>query len=489
MKQGIDVSYAQGNIDFSKIDKSQVEFAVIRIGYGKEDYQKDDQFERNYTNFKKLGIPIGAYHYSYAKNAEDGKKEAEYCLSCIGSGKVFELPIYLDMEEGSVTSSGKTNLTEAAIAFCKTMESAGYKSGVYSFVSYFNNNLDVNKIKQAGLSIWLAQWEASKPSINCDIWQYKVGKKGTVNGITGEIDMNYLCNESILSNVGNNSVVSKDSNDINRFITQAKNYIGKDGAYVCQTKLNLGYITEWCAYSISSIMQDCGFIGKYIKQIEGGAGTIPRFSDGKYGTWFPKGDKAPKSGDLILFRYGGNYTDKYHSDHIGIVESVSGNVITTLEGNVEGKSGNWAATSTFKRKTRYLNDNSVYAFYRPNWKADTSSGSTVVKSIETIAKEVLAGKWGNGEERKKKLTDKGYDYSKVQEKVNELLHTSQTVMVKKGNIVKVKSGAKQYGTNNALDSWVSNTKFTVMEVCGDRVVIGINGSVTAAVNKKDIVIV
>lgn len=272
------------------------------------------------------------------------------------------------------------------------------------------------------------------------------------------------------------------SSDMKKFIEQAKSYIGKDGTYVCQTKLKLGYITEWCAYSVSAIMQDCGFIGKYIRQIEGGAGTIPRFSDGRYGTWFRKGDKAPQAGDLIFFRYGGSYTDKYHADHVGIVESVIGNGITTLEGNVEGKSGNWAATSTFKRKTRYLNDSSVYAFYRPYWKADTSSGSTVSKSIETIAKEVIDGKWGNGEARKNALTKAGYDYQKVQAKVNEMF--SEQTAVRKGNIVKVKQGATSYGTNKRLSDWVYNSNFQVLEVSGSRVVIGIDGKVTAAVDKE-----
>lgn len=277
------------------------------------------------------------------------------------------------------------------------------------------------------------------------------------------------------------------SSDMKKFMEQAKSYIGKDGTYVCQTKLKLGYITEWCAYSVSTIMQDCGFIGKYIKQIEGGAGTIARFSDGRYGTWFQKRNKAPQAGDLIFFRYGGSYTDKYHADHVGIVESVSGNVITTLEGNVEGKSGNWAATSTFKRKTRYLNDNSVYAFYRPNWKVDTSSGSTVSKSIETIAKEVIAGKWGNGESRKNAITKAGYDYAKVQAKVNELL--SKQTIVRKGNIVKVKQGATSYGTNKRLSDWVYKSNFQVLEVSGSRVVIGIDGKVTAAVHLDSIIIV
>ena len=49
-----------------------------------------------------------------------------------------------------------------------------------------------------------------------------------------------------------------------------------------------------------------------------------------------------------------------------------------------------------------------------------SSTSTPKKSVTEVAKEVLAGKWGNGVDRKKRLTEAGYNYSEVQAKVNEL---------------------------------------------------------------------
>ena len=44
------------------------------------------------------------------------------------------------------------------------------------------------------------------------------------------------------------------------------------------------------------------------------------------------------------------------------------------------------------------------------------------KTVEQLAKEVLQGKWGNGAERKQRLTDAGYNYSEVQNKVNELVN-------------------------------------------------------------------
>ena len=43
------------------------------------------------------------------------------------------------------------------------------------------------------------------------------------------------------------------------------------------------------------------------------------------------------------------------------------------------------------------------------------------KSIDELAKEVIRGDWGNGMERKEKLTAAGYDYASVQKRVNEML--------------------------------------------------------------------
>lgn len=57
------------------------------------------------------------------------------------------------------------------------------------------------------------------------------------------------------------------------------------------------------------------------------------------------------------------------------------------------------------------------------------------KSNEEIAKEVISGLWGNGEERKRRLTDAGYDYKAVQKIVNEMLKTKPKVMVKGQTVI------------------------------------------------------
>lgn len=115
----------------------------------------------------------------------------------------------------------------------------------------------------------------------------------------------------------------------------------------------------------------------------------------------------PQPGDQIFF---GNV------DHTGIVESVTADTITTIEGNAS----NQVKRITYKRSNSYIT-----GFGRPKYEQEAAEEETPAarpaKSIETVAKEVIDGKWGNGADRKARLTAAGYDPEEVQDKVNELL--------------------------------------------------------------------
>ena len=173
--------------------------------------------------------------------------------------------------------------------------------------------------------------------------------------------------------------------DKEKFIDKAQSYVGCTGYDVCVREIGFDYVDHWCAYLMSLVMKKLGYVGKYIvpnppTNVIGGAGDIPRYSDGKYGTWFKKGEKMPQAGDMFFLRYEDYPSkDKYFCDHVGLIKNISGNVITTIEGNVDGINGNWARTSTCKNKTRYLNDYSMYAFYRPNWQDESKSTTTSSK--------------------------------------------------------------------------------------------------------------
>lgn len=187
--------------------------------------------------------------------------------------------------------------------------------------------------------------------------------------------------------------------DREKFLAKAKTYIGKKGYEICITKLHLGIVCDWCAYSVSAIMKECGFIGKYQGGIYGYASDAAREDSGKLGTWFRKGEKTPQPGDYIMFRYASftNPIDKFSASHVGIVEAVNGNTLTTLEGNVDGKGSDWAGTSVYKRKTRYLSNPDVYAFYRPNWQGEskTTGSSAAAKSQQAniYYQAFCCGRW------------------------------------------------------------------------------------------------
>ena len=183
--KGIDVSKWQGNIDWQKVKAAGIEFAMLRGGFGKTTTQIDSKFEQNYRNAKAVGMPIGVYHYSYAKSVEDAKKEAQFCLSYL-KGKQFEYPIAFDIEDSSQANLGKSTLTAITKAFCEEVEKAGYYVCIYANLDWLKNKLDMTALSD--YDVWVAQW-ASKCTYGgaYGMWQYS--DKGKVNGITGNVDM------------------------------------------------------------------------------------------------------------------------------------------------------------------------------------------------------------------------------------------------------------------------------------------------------------
>lgn len=203
-KKGIDVSTWQGDIDWNKVKADGIEFAMLRSSFGKENVEKqtDNKFHKNYKNAKAAGVPVGAYHYSYATTVEDAKKEADFFLSII-KGYQFEYPVAFDIEDASQMNLGKTRITDIIMAFCERVQAAGYYVSVYTNLDWINNRIDMNRVKV--FDIWLAQWN-DKPTYsgNFGMWQYT--SSGSVNGISGNVDMNiaYYDYPSIIKAAGLN---------------------------------------------------------------------------------------------------------------------------------------------------------------------------------------------------------------------------------------------------------------------------------------------
>lgn len=227
-KKGIDVSYHQGTIDWSKVKSAGIEFAILRIGYGMYDNQKDKQFENNYKNARANGIPVGVYHYSYATSVEEAKKEANLVVKWL-NGRDLEYPVYFDIEDNSMAGLGKSTLNAMCRAFCEIIENAGYWAGIYS-----NKNWATNTISGAELgkdyTYWIAQYN-DKCTYNGPyaIWQYS--SSGKVNGISGNVDMNYQYAEvggKVGASSGTSTPSKKSNEEIANEVIQGKWGNGQD---------------------------------------------------------------------------------------------------------------------------------------------------------------------------------------------------------------------------------------------------------------------
>lgn len=198
--RGIDVSSWQEAINWSKV-KSQIDFAIIRLGYGDNIERQDDKYFLNNVNgCIANNIPFGVYIYSYATNLGGNssiQSEIDHCKRLLS--KIGKKPfcVYIDMEDDSTIKLGKTLLTNFALEFCKQITQAGYKAGVYANQNWFQNYLNPSTIASYGYSIWCAKYSDNKPNIssNYDIWQYSAS--GRINGINGNVDMDTMVNNII----------------------------------------------------------------------------------------------------------------------------------------------------------------------------------------------------------------------------------------------------------------------------------------------------
>lgn len=212
---------------------------------------------------------------------------------------------------------------------------------------------------------------------------------------------------------------------------------------------------EWCDIFISWLAYKTGILNRLIPK----EAYVPNTA-----AWFKEKGQlkdrnyTPSKGDLILFDYNKNRVP----DHIGIVEYVEGNVIHTIEGN---------KSKMVKRQAYSIGNSGIFGIGVVKYTDDNT------KTIEDLAREVINNKWGTGEERKRRLTEAGYNYSEVQKRVNEILKKPTSTPAPKPKYVKgkyivntpnglnVRAGA---GTNYRIKKTYKNgTRFDTLEIKGD----------------------
>ena len=204
-KEGIDVSKWQGKIDWAKVKKAGIDFAIIKIGGRSRKVgtiSADPTFTYNIEQATKYGIRVGVYFYSTAISIAEAKEEADWVCNKIKKLNL-DLPIVFDYEDYVISSSRcysttVVRRTNYAKAFLDRVKGNGHNGMMYGNQSALKEEFNMDKLSD--YSIWVARYGAGnkgkryekyRPNIGREyaIWQYS--ETGRVSGIDEYVDMNY----------------------------------------------------------------------------------------------------------------------------------------------------------------------------------------------------------------------------------------------------------------------------------------------------------
>jgi len=191
---GIDVSYYQGKIDWTKVkemedDGVRVHFAFIKATEGLA--STDPYFQRNWREAPKAGITCGAYHYFKPKKS--GKWQAKFFLQNVRPER-GDLPLVVDIEELKGASEGKMRIELREFTEYITRKT-GTKPIIYTNISFYENYL---KGYFDEYVLWIAHYYKKELRVSSGTkWQFwQHSDKASINGINHVVDMNVFRGDS-----------------------------------------------------------------------------------------------------------------------------------------------------------------------------------------------------------------------------------------------------------------------------------------------------
>ena len=188
---GIDVSAHQGKIDWNAVKASGVDFAIIRCGFRGQtagSIYEDAYFKRNVSAATAAGIKVGIYFYSTAVNENEALEEAAWVVKKISTYRIT-YPVVYDFEDFGAYRCKNVDGAQAtsnALTFLNFVKSNGYEPMMYANKSDITTRLSRGSFP---CKFWLAHYTSQTDYTgNINMWQYT--SKGSVPGITGNVDMN-----------------------------------------------------------------------------------------------------------------------------------------------------------------------------------------------------------------------------------------------------------------------------------------------------------
>lgn len=272
--KGIDVSYAQGTINWSAVYADGVRFAMVKATQGRAVSSNsylftDRRFAANITGASDVGLKCGVYHYLTAKTVKEAQTEAEHFCRTIEPYRArIDLWAAVDVEEKKYLPTNKKLLTEIVNAFTAYVAAEGYRPMIYTNRDFFQSYLNFGSLSHK--TIWRAHWKSNGyltyGDVDADshptdyagdmpIWQFGMGKRGTVKGIGADIDLNYGYFDETVSNV---PTVALPDNDGFAVGDRVKVRAGRNYLYGTIKKFALWFRE----YEVISVKGDRVVIGK-----------------------------------------------------------------------------------------------------------------------------------------------------------------------------------------------------------------------------------
>lgn len=213
----MDVSRWQGCIDWDKVKASgKIDGVMLRAmgnsaeGKPSKPYT-DPQFARNYAECQRLGIPCGVYGYFKAVNLEQADKELAYFKKLL-TGRSFELPVAVDIEDEVQKPLGKAALTDLTAYMLSTVESWGVYALLYTGLWFGQTYLYMGGAALKPYDVWLARYpkdqsktkpeDKPKTAFAFGMWQYT--STARVRGVSTGVDMSHAYKDyaSIIKRAG-----------------------------------------------------------------------------------------------------------------------------------------------------------------------------------------------------------------------------------------------------------------------------------------------
>ncbi len=188
---GIDVSYAQGFVDWAAVAGAGISFAYVKATEGIS--VNDAQFARNWSVSKARGIPRGAYHFF--RFNDDPIAQANFFLASANHQAGDLLPaVDVEVTDGV---SDVTQLVQKLAAFISAVEQAvsGRRMMIYTYWGFWNSSFNGSDAF-SDHPLWIAEYNNQPtPSLpngwsNWSIWQHE--SNGSVTGINGDVDLDRL---------------------------------------------------------------------------------------------------------------------------------------------------------------------------------------------------------------------------------------------------------------------------------------------------------